>query len=79
MARRIDEDELIEQWTLIGDELALLVGRTGPSKLALALLLKFYTQHGRFATGRAELHDDAIAYVATQVKVPAADLGLFEW
>nr|WP_246640587.1 tyrosine-type recombinase/integrase [Nonomuraea harbinensis] len=40
MARTLDEDELIEHW--------LLTGRTGPSKLALALWLKFFAQHGRF-------------------------------
>jgi hypothetical protein len=79
MARSLDEDELIEHWTLVGEELDLLVGRTGPSKLALALRLKFFTQHGRFPEGRSELHDDSIAYVATQVKVPASDLGLFDW
>ncbi|MEV5711465.1 DUF4158 domain-containing protein, partial [Actinoallomurus sp. NPDC052274] len=79
MARSMDEDELIEHWTLIGDELDLLAGRTGPSKLALALWLKFFTQHGRFPEGRSELHDDAIAHVATQMKVSASDLGLFDW
>ena len=40
MARVLDEDELIEHWTLVGDELGLLTGRTGPSKLGLALWLK---------------------------------------
>jgi len=29
MARVLDEDELIEHWTLVGDELDLLTGRTG--------------------------------------------------
>jgi hypothetical protein len=36
VARVLDEDELIEHWTLVGDELALLSGRTGPVKLGLA-------------------------------------------
>lgn len=48
MARVLDEDELIEHWTLIGDELDLLVGRTRPSKLARALWLKFFAVEGRF-------------------------------
>ncbi|WP_188196213.1 hypothetical protein [Nonomuraea sp. SYSU D8015] len=48
MARTLDEDELIEHWLLIGKEPDLLTGRTGPSKLALALWLKFFAQHGRF-------------------------------
>jgi len=40
---RIDEDELIEHWTLIGGELAEVAGKRGPTRLAFALLLKFYT------------------------------------
>jgi hypothetical protein len=31
VARVLDEDELIEHWTLVGDELNLLTGRTGSS------------------------------------------------
>ena len=76
---RIDEDELIEHWTLIGGELAEVAGKRGPTRLAFALLLKFYDRRGRFPRGRGELPDEAVAYVARQVKVPASDLGLYEW
>ena len=79
MARVLDEDEPIEHRTLIGDELDLLAGRTGPSKLGLALWLKFFTVEGRFPAGRTELPDEAVGHVASQVKVPASDLGLFDW
>ena len=79
MARVLDEDELIEHWTLAGDELNLLTGRTGPSKLGLALWLKFFIAEGRFPSGCSELPDEAVAWVARQVKVPASDLGLFDW
>ena len=79
MARVLDEDELIEHWTLVGDELDLLTGRTGPSKLGLALWLKFFIMKGCFPAGRSELPDEAVGWVASQVKVPASDLGLFDW
>ena len=79
MARVLDEDELIEHWTLAGDELDLLTGRTGPSKLGLALWLKFFAVEGQFPVGRSELPDEAVGWVASQVKVPASDLGLFDW
>ncbi|MDA8319167.1 MAG: DUF4158 domain-containing protein [Actinomycetota bacterium] len=79
MARVLDEDELVEQWTLVGDELGLLTGRTGPSKLGLALWLKFFIAQGRFPLGRSELPDKAVVWVARQVKVPASDIGLFDW
>ena len=65
MARVLDEDELIEHWTLVGDELDLLTGRTGPSKLGLALWLKFFIAEGRFPAGRSELPDEAVAWVAS--------------
>ena len=72
MARVLDEDELIEHWTLVGDELGLLTGRTGPSKLGLALWLKFFIMEGRFPAGRSELPDEAVSWVASQVKAPAS-------
>lgn len=47
----------------------------GPTRLGFALLLKFYTRHGRFPAGRSEFPDEVVAFVARQVKIPAADLG----
>ncbi|MGH3820655.1 MAG: DUF4158 domain-containing protein, partial [Pseudonocardiaceae bacterium] len=79
MRRRLDDDELIEHWTLVGEELDQVTGKRGPTRLAFALLLRFHTLHGRFPRGRGELPDEAVAYVAQLVKVPAADLGLYEW
>jgi len=43
------------------------------------LILKFYARAGRFPRGRSELDDQAIAFVARQVGVPASDLGFYEW
>ena len=37
------------------------------------------SRRGRFPSGRSELPDEAVAWVARQVKVPASDLGLFDW
>jgi hypothetical protein len=51
VARVLDEDELIERWTLVGDELGLLTGRTGPVKLGLALWLKYFLAEGPAPVG----------------------------
>ena len=75
----VDLDELAEHWTLLEDERELVAGKQGPTRLGFALLLKFYTHAGRFPRGRAELDDDAVAFVARQVGVPASDLGFYEW
>ncbi|MFI6713273.1 DUF4158 domain-containing protein [Nonomuraea sp. NPDC050478] len=79
MARVLDDDELIGNWTLVGDELALLSNRRPATKLAFALMLRFYSLHGRFPKGRYELPDQAIDYVARLVKVPLAELESYEW
>jgi TnpA family transposase len=79
MARRLELDELVEQWTLLDSEQPLVAGKRGPTRLGFAVLLKFFTQFGRFPRGRSELPDEAVEFVARQVKVPAADLGFYEW
>ncbi len=76
MARALDLDELVEHWTLLDDERELIAGKRGPTRLGFALLLKFYTQAGRFPGGRGELPDEAVEFVARQVGVEPAGLGL---
>jgi hypothetical protein len=80
VARVLDEDELIGNWTLVGDELEQLSGRRGATKLGFALLLRFYAVHGRFPAGLGEIRDQAVVHVArlldTVGAAPAADLRL---
>ena len=72
--------DLVEHWTLLPGEINLLAGKhDGPTKLAFALLVKFYGRYGRFPRGRSELRDEVVDFVAVQAKVPAADLGLYAW
>jgi hypothetical protein len=72
-------DELVERWTVLEDDQKLIAGKRGPTRPGFALLLKFFTQYGRFPEGRSELPDEAVEWVARQVKVPASDLGFYEW
>ncbi|MGH3289323.1 MAG: DUF4158 domain-containing protein [Streptosporangiaceae bacterium] len=72
-------DELVEHWTVLDDEKTLIAVKRGPTRLGFALLLKFYTRHGRFPAGRSEFPDEVVAFVARQVKVPAPDPGFYEW
>jgi len=78
MGGKLDEDELIQRWTIVGDELAQVAGKRGATRLGFALLLKFYEQRGRFPRGRSEFPDEAIAYVGRQVGVQAGELGPYE-
>ena len=74
-----DVDELIEFWTLLDEDRALLAGKRGATALGFAVLLKHYSRHGQFPRGRSEVPDDVIVFVAGQLGVDAADLGFYEW
>ena len=69
MVRELDQDELIDRWTLVGDELNLVAGKRGATKLGFALLLRVYTERGRFPRGRGEIPDTAVDYVTRQAAV----------
>ncbi|MER6129584.1 DUF4158 domain-containing protein [Streptomyces sp. NPDC001795] len=80
MARTsLDLDDLVEHWTLLKDEQGLVSGKRGATRLGFAVLLKFYTQYGRFPRGRVELPGEAVEFVARQVHVPASELDAYEW
>jgi hypothetical protein len=79
VAREPDPDELIDRWTLVGGEPELAAGKRGATRLGFALLLRFYTDRGRFPRGRGELPDAAVDYVGRQVGVAAAELAFYEW
>jgi Domain of unknown function (DUF4158) len=75
----LDQDELIDRWTFVGDELNLVAGKRGATKLGFALLLRFYTERGRFPRGRGEIPYAAVDYVARQVAVGATEIAFYEW
>ncbi|MGV9865705.1 DUF4158 domain-containing protein [Rhodococcus koreensis] len=79
MEREVDEDELIACWTLVDDEPELVAGKRGATKLGFALLLRFYTERGRFPRGRSEIPDAAVDYVARQVGVERTEVAFYEW
>ncbi|WP_226359297.1 DUF4158 domain-containing protein [Pseudonocardia sp. ICBG601] len=64
MARELGQDELIDRWTLVEAELAMVAGKRGATRLGFAVLLRFYTEHGRFPRSRSEIPDAAVDYVA---------------
>ena len=77
MGRNLGLDEVVDHFTLVGDELDLLRNKSGATRLGFAALLKFLLWRGRFPRGLHELPDDAVAHLARQVRVPARELAGF--
>ncbi|RZL79655.1 MAG: DUF4158 domain-containing protein [Rhodococcus sp. (in: high G+C Gram-positive bacteria)] len=79
MARVLDQDELIDRWTLVGDELELAATKRGAAKLGFAVMLRFYTERGRFPRGRSEIPDNAVEYVARQVGLDRTEIAFYDF
>lgn len=78
MARDLGLDEVVDHFTLVGDEVDQLRNKAGPTRLGFALTLKFLLCRGRFPRGRHDLADDAVNHVARQVGVAADEFGSYD-
>ncbi len=79
MARNLGLDEVVDHFTLVGDEVDQLRNKAGGTRLGFALNLKFLLWRGRFPRGRHELADDAVAHVARQVDVAAVEIDSYDF
>ncbi len=79
MTRQWTVDDLVEQWTLLPQELALLANKTGHTRLGFALLLKFFQQEGRFPQHKHEIPLEVITHVAKQVGVATDQFLQYDW
>ena len=79
MRREWSTEDLVASWTLIGDDWRLVGNKTGATRLAFALILKFFEIEARFPRDAGELPSAAVSYVAEQVKVEAAEFATYRW
>jgi Domain of unknown function (DUF4158) len=79
LRREIGLDEVVEHFTLDDRDRELLRNKSGSTRLGFAAMLKFLGWKGRFPRGRFELPDDAIEHLARQVRVPATEIGAYDF
>jgi hypothetical protein len=65
-------EELVESWTLLGDDWKRVGNKSGATRLGFAVLLKFFELEARFPRAASDVPPGAVPYVAEQVGVPAA-------
>jgi hypothetical protein len=79
MEQQGSADELLANWSLAPEDLALLDGPGGPGRLGLAVQLAFWRQHSRFPDDDADVPPATIAYLASQVGIAAESLDKYDW
>ena len=79
MKRNWQPEELVEHWTLLPNELALLIQRTDSNRLGFALLLKFFQYAGRFPQERQEIPTSVVRYVAQQLNLSPSSYTNYDW
>jgi hypothetical protein len=74
-----EPDELIEAWTLTGDDWRLVGNKSGVTRLGFTVLLKFYEIEGRFPAYPEEVPLAAVRYLASLVKVDPVLFAKYPW
>ncbi|MBI0446635.1 DUF4158 domain-containing protein [Deinococcus sp. DB0503] len=72
-------EELIDDWTLLPAEQALLTGSQGANRLGLAVMLKAFQHEGRFPARTRDVPSAAVAFVARQVGVEVTHFDRYDW
>jgi TnpA family transposase len=79
MKRNWEIDELIEYWTLLPDELALLGNKTGATRLGFAVFLKYFQLQALFPPTQPEIPAIILNHIASQVNVPPEEYQHYDW
>jgi hypothetical protein len=81
MKRLWDNDELVEQWTLQAEELAVIYEKRYPAynKLGLALLLKYFQHEGQFPEHKRDIPQVVVEFIGKQLGIAAREFRKYSW
>jgi hypothetical protein len=74
-----DTEELVENWTLLPQELELVNKKIGANQIGFAILLKSFQLMARFPESSAEIPDLIISYIASQLKIDPNLYSQYNW
>ena len=79
MKRQWDTVELVENFTLLPSEMALLENKSEENRLGFAVLLKFFQYEARFPRSKQEVPKLVVSYVAKLLGVSPRLFKKYEW
>ncbi len=74
-----DTEELIENWTLLPQELELAKKKVGGNQIGFALLLKHFQLFAYFPEDQSSISQIIISYIASQVNLPESSYSDYDW
>ena len=74
-----DTEELVENWTLLPQELERVNKKVGANQIGFAILLKSFQLMARFPDYSAEIPDLIISYIASQLKLDPKLYSQYNW
>lgn len=72
-------EELVEYWTLLPEELALLNHKNDENRLGFAILLKFFQNYARFPLNQSEISSAVVNYVASLLNISPEKYSYYDW
>ena len=74
-----DTEELIENWTLLPQELELVKKKVGGNQIGFALLLKHFQLFAYFPEDKSSIPQVVISYIASQINLPESFYSDYDW
>ena len=74
-----DTEELIENWTLLPQELELARKKVGGNQIGFALLLKYFQLFACFPEDKSSISQVVISHIASQVNLPKSSYSDYDW
>lgn len=74
-----DTEELIENWTLLPQELELVKKKIGGNQIGFALLLKHFQLFACFPEDKSSISNQVISYIASQVNPSENTYSDYDW
>lgn len=74
-----DTEELVENWTLLPQELEQVNKKVGANQIGFTILLKSFQLMARFPDSSAEIPDLIISYIASQLKFDPNLYSQYNW
>jgi Domain of unknown function (DUF4158) len=69
LKRQWDAEELVENFTLLPSEMALLLNKSEENRLGFAVLLKFFQMEAKFPRTKQEVPKQIVSYIARLLEV----------